>query len=217
MSFRVILRGNFKKEFRGMIRRCRDLRPPLRRIGAFMLRSTQQNFAAQGRIDLQRRVWPKLSPLTILRRRAAQRRSIKILQATGRLKNSIVFEVGVTTVAIGTNVSYAPDHQQDGVFGASKLIDRTVRIPTSRRKGGRVKAHIRLKDGQRIRVAAHQREPTIVKAHTVRERFRLPARPFLRFHGQDLRRAGEQLMRHCLKSIGLTPGVDEGEGESEAI
>ncbi len=199
MSFRVTFRGNFDEEFRGMVKRCRDLRPPLRRIGAFMLRSTQQNFAAQGRINLAKRVWPKLSPVTVARRKAKQRTATKILQATGRLKSSIVFDVGVTTVAVGTNVLYAPDHQQGGNFRGSKQITKTEKRLAVRRKGGRVKAHTRVQAGQRVRVAAHQRRSTTVGAHTIKTSFRLKARPFLRFHRQDLKRAGDQLMRHCLK------------------
>lgn len=199
MSFRVTFRGNFDERFRQMVRNCSDLRPPLRRIGTFMLRSTQQNFAAEGRLDLRRNVWPRLSPVTIKRRRKAQRTGTRILQATGRLKSSISFDVGVTTVAVGTNVKYGPDHQQNGRFGASKLINRVAKIRPTRRKAHRVKAHTRVQAGQRVRVPAHQRAATTVKSHTVRQRYRLPARPFLRFHKQDLKRAGEQLIKHCLK------------------
>lgn len=52
--------------------------------------------------------WQKLSPLTILRRRG---RNAKILQDTGRLRQSIAGIHGGTGAEVGTNIIYGNTHQ----------------------------------------------------------------------------------------------------------
>lgn len=198
---RVTWRSDIIKVTDGMQARCADLRPPLRRIGAFMLRSTDQNFVAQGRKGGRRNVWPKLSKATIARRKPGQTVGgiVAILQASGRLRSrSISSAVGRQHVAHGSNLPYARDHQQDGNFRGSILKQGVERIPQHRRKRSRVKAHTRTIRGRRQRVAAHTRAATTVRAHRKPFRFRLKARPYLLYHARDGKRAADQLMAHCI-------------------
>jgi phage gpG-like protein len=58
--------------------------------------------------------WKSLSPVTIFRRRGGgQSKSAKILQDTGRLRNSIVNDSSSKGAEVGTNVEYAKYHDSD--------------------------------------------------------------------------------------------------------
>lgn len=96
--------------------RGQDMRKALARIGVHMHHSIAENFRAQGRPT----GWQSLSPVTIERRReGGATGSPKILQDTGRMKMSVttrsasgsVFFVARSSLEMGTNVDYAPDHQ----------------------------------------------------------------------------------------------------------
>lgn len=82
----------------------------LKQIGAYMLGSINKNFENQGRPTK----WAPLAPSTIAGRRNKNKASIKILQDTGYLKNSITYDATDDEVKIGTNVIYGKTHQ----FGA---------------------------------------------------------------------------------------------------
>ncbi len=83
----------------------------LKRNGARMVTSITKNFNKQGRPSK----WAPLQPSTIKGRKKGQRKNPKILQASGDLKRSIVYEVNTTgtAVAIGTHLPYSP-HLQKG-------------------------------------------------------------------------------------------------------
>lgn len=58
--------------------------------------------------------WKALSPITIFRRRGGgQSKSAKILQDTGRLRNSIVNAFSSKGAEVGTNVEYGKYHDSD--------------------------------------------------------------------------------------------------------
>jgi len=95
----------------------REKRRLLRLMGAHMMRSTAMNFRAQGRDDHTTNLWPMLKVSTIKGRKKGQRISPKILQASGRLKKSITYEVRGKKLGVGTNVEYGKYHQQAGAFG----------------------------------------------------------------------------------------------------
>ncbi len=91
-----------------------DTRGLLEVAGNEALRMVAERFQREGP------GWPALSSYTIERRRNEDKGSIKMLQDTGRLRNSIVapesspggvYELTDTTLTIGSNLVYAAIHQ----------------------------------------------------------------------------------------------------------
>jgi phage virion morphogenesis protein len=100
----------------------KNLSVPMKRAGVLMLGSIGKNFDAQGRPDK----WSPLSQWTLDRRRK-EGKGAKILQETGRLKQSMSYKLeGDNEVAIGTNVEYAKLHNEGGSLKVGK---RTAKIP----------------------------------------------------------------------------------------
>ena len=188
-AVRARLSGNARKLVREHRERGGSLRPAMEAFGAYMLGSTARNFTAQGRRDGAIGVWPGLAPLTIALRPKGQLGAglaPQILQRTGNLKNSITFAAGLFHCEVGTNVPYAPDHQQGGDFSASKTVTIDRQVPAHTRKAHDVKGHQRRGTGHSQTVKAHHRKAVHVAAHRVVSKAVLPARPFLRFHEADL-------------------------------
>jgi phage virion morphogenesis protein len=120
-------RDNIKKLLKIIERDLEDMSIPLKRSGVYMLGSIDRNFRSQGRP----KPWAPLSPLTIARRRTGKGTgSMRILQDTGRLKQSITTETAMRmkdkfTLGIGTSVPYARIHQQGGkqkLFNTGKMV-----------------------------------------------------------------------------------------------
>lgn len=91
-------------------RRMGDIRPVLEAVGQIMQSGTQQRFIDQQAPDGT--PWAALSPVTIARRRARGNGGVQILRDTGRLMNSISYQVQGESVTVFTNVEYAGTHQQ---------------------------------------------------------------------------------------------------------
>lgn len=87
-------------------------------VGLRILRWVDDNFKREG-IEIK---WKPLSPNTVAGRRKG---SSKILQDTGRLKNSFSFELqpGGGSVRVGTNLEYAKYHH----YGTRPYTIRPVR------------------------------------------------------------------------------------------
>lgn len=128
IEFEVDLQGvkNIEKALLFIKNNLTDFTIPLKESGAYMLRSVDKNFRQEGRPNK----WPKLSPLTLSMRRNTKSKSVKILQDTGRLKQSITTNSAMRlknkgTLAIGTSVPYARIHQQGGtqrLFNTNKMV-----------------------------------------------------------------------------------------------
>lgn len=149
--------------------------PMLKEIGETMVASVLRNFEAEGRPTK----WAPLSPMTIARRRNQNKGSIKILQDTGRLKNSITYDItryGGTAVAIGTNVEYGRIHQLGGKAHFPAHIEK-------------VRSHIRVMGSKSVKVAAHNRK---VKARTAV----IPQRKYLMFQKQDIQDIRSIILEH---------------------
>ena len=86
--------------------------PLLNIAGAIMRSSIEQTFRDQGSPAGS---WPPLAASTLKRGKGGMGR--KILIQSGRLKNSINYEVGGNTRTIGTNLKYAAIQQEGGVAG----------------------------------------------------------------------------------------------------
>ncbi len=87
-----------------------DLRrtlPLMQRIGGAMVTDSQMNF--------RRSSGPDGAPWAPLKHRVG-----KPLRDTGRLRNSITFDANNESVAIGTNLIYAPTHQFGAVIKPKK-------------------------------------------------------------------------------------------------
>ena len=96
-------------------RSSRDLHQPLDNIGAHIVSEIDLLFRDER--DPYGNDWEPLSEVTIKKRRKGPRSgNDKILNDTGRLKNSITHNVLGNSVEVGTNVVYAAIHQ----FGAAK-------------------------------------------------------------------------------------------------
>jgi len=78
---------------------------PLKKTGVYMLGSIDKNFRYEGRPNK----WESLKPATLKARRGGG--GGKILQDTGRLKQSLTIKEMPLSVSIGTNVKYGKFHQ----------------------------------------------------------------------------------------------------------
>ena len=93
-----------------LIGKVDDPSPALEEIGNYMLLVTDERFAAEK--DPGGKPWKKNSAFTIaLKKQRGQ--ILKILQATGRLRDSINYQVDRdrARVQVGTNVVYATENQ----------------------------------------------------------------------------------------------------------
>jgi phage gpG-like protein len=97
----------------------------------------------------------------------------KTLVKSGRLRTSIGWRLGRRAVYVGTNVKYARAHQ----FGVNKTVSQTVRAHSRRTRNGQM---------------------VQVRAHSLRLRLRLPARPFLLVQREDKLYLKASLRKHFL-------------------
>lgn len=120
-------RDGIKKLLKIIEKDLEDMTVPLKRSGVYMLGSIDRNFRAQGRPTS----WAALSPMTIAMRRSGKgTKSMRILQDTGRLKQSITTDTAMRmkdkyTLGIGTSVPYARIHQYGGkqkLFNTGKMV-----------------------------------------------------------------------------------------------
>jgi phage virion morphogenesis protein len=85
-----------------------DLSQPLHEIGQYLLASTDKGFEKEQ--NPYSVPWKQNTPYT-LRLKKARGQILKVLQATGRLRASISYQVNSNTLILGTNVGYAYKHQ----------------------------------------------------------------------------------------------------------
>lgn len=96
--------------------RIGNLYAPMVNIGEYLLMATDDRFEQE--VDPDGVPWRPDSPYTLQLKRE-NKRILKILQSTGRLRGSIAYLADETSVTVGTNVSYAPDHQL-GINGVAQ-------------------------------------------------------------------------------------------------
>lgn len=159
-----------------IIKRTTDWRPVMRRLGMVAMRTSAQKFAAQGP------GWRPLSRATLLRRRGGGAKA-KILQDTGRLRQSVVsaeqrspgsiYNLQQTSLEIGSNLVYAAIHQFGGVIKQAGGRQGTLNF-VRRGKGFRFStADGRSGRGKRKLVALQAKFTSGPSSITI------PARPFL--------------------------------------
>lgn len=128
----------------------------LKQISILMYKSVMQNFLEEG---TDKEKWKKLSPMTIAMRRK-KGKDAKILQDTGRLRNSIFPVILKDRVTVGTNLEYASIHQ----FGGEVRIPERIIYPV------RKKALRFFIDNEEIFAKYVKQPPRVAK---------IPKRPFL--------------------------------------
>jgi len=149
-----------------------DFTVPLQRMGQRLIMSTAENFKNEqspGGED-----WKPLAGITkALRRRGKKDGEPKILQDSGRLRNSVTSQVTMnidkTSLEFGTNVEYAKTHQ----FGGSSTIT-VIRKKNVKKKSG--------KYGKRPFATAYTKT------------IQVPARPFL-----GVKEADKEVFKKILK------------------
>lgn len=105
-------------------RKTGNLQPAFENIGQYLLLSTDTRF--QQETDPQGNRWKPNSPQTIAEKKA-KGRILKILQNTGRLRDSINYTASRDRVVVGTNVQYAAKNQKERQFlGISTEDEREI-------------------------------------------------------------------------------------------
>lgn len=171
-------------------RKIADMRLIMHEVGVEIVHSVEENFDAEGRYSVVGsylgggKKWDKLSDATIkIKEKQGKSAPYKILQDSGRLAGSIsvaAIRADVNSVTVGTNVSYAAMHQ----FGAEKGEYGTAVL--------RINEHSRLsRKGAKHTVKSHERKvPNPMN--------RVPARPFLTVHPDNLQNIVDTLTGYLL-------------------
>lgn len=108
------------RAFNALGRLMTNTRPLMHAIGVGLAGSTHQRFVSQSSPDGHS--WTALNPAY-----AAEKRNIRILTESGRLRDSIHASASADEVRVGTNVIYAAAHQFGAVItpkSASHLVFR---------------------------------------------------------------------------------------------
>jgi phage virion morphogenesis protein len=140
--------------------------PLLKIAGEVMRSSVERTFREQGSPAGS---WAPLAQSTLKRGKGGVGR--KILIQSGRLKNSITYQVSGNVLTIGTNIRYAAIQQSGGVAGR--------REPSNRRKLGHV-----VDQHFGVHGPLKWRRPVI------------PARPYLVFRPEDPQKITDAMQRY---------------------
>lgn len=159
----------------GVVSRMEDLSPAMKAIGEYVVLKTDERFTAQ--VSPDGLPWAQVRPATQARKKIG-----KILTESSRLRGSIVYRAGATSVEIGTNVIYAAVHQ----FGAQKGAFGTVQA--------QVKSHLRRTEKGEVHVKAHTRGMVIPWGD-------IPARPFLGASEADVSEFGRILLDYAVQGV----------------
>lgn len=147
----------------------------LHAIGAYGVHSTQRRFEREQAPDGT--PWAPLSPRTANKRVGRGRRGTgHILRLSGRLYQSLTYEVSPDAVEWGSNVVYARIHQLGGEIDMPERRQRLTLKRTRRKGGGFISRFARA--SARGNISEHE---VSVGAHTIR----IPARPYLGLNDAD--------------------------------
>ncbi len=159
----------FRESLRRLSDRTSDLRPALRLIGEYLLRSTEERFNRQGPAP-DGTPWAPLKAATLRRKKHA-----KILTESGHLRGSIRYQlIGANAVAVGTNKVYGAIHQ---LGGSVEHESREAVLHFKKWKRGKNKGKTTFAKAGK----AHFGQKALIGPYTAR----IPARPFLGVSSQD--------------------------------
>ena len=140
-----------------------------RRWGIQTLNWVDENFRTEGR--LAGKPWAKLSPNTVAGRR---KKSSRILQDAGRLRQSFTSKPTATETRVGTDVFYAPFHEEGGTrwYDIRPVNKKALAFPTAH-GGQRVSKEValesartgggRLRRGMDIAFSQFVRHPPLIQ------------------------------------------------------
>lgn len=114
--------GSVRRELTRLSQRLSSLRKPLTAVGQTLV--TESDLCFREQRDPWGNPWTALKASTIRQRRGKSRH--KILRDTGRLQNSVSYQVDQESVTVGTDVEYAAIHQFGGNIRQKR---RTINIP----------------------------------------------------------------------------------------
>ena len=159
-----------------------DFTVPLTRMGQRLVRSTAENFKNEQSPDGE--PWKPLAGITkALRRRGKKNGEPKILQDSGRLRNSVTSQVTMnidkTSLEFGTNVEYGKTHQYGGPSEITVIRKKNQRISKGKNAGKYKKRYI-------------TKGVSIATAYT--KTIQVPARPFL-----GVKEADKEVFKKILK------------------
>jgi len=157
IALEIDIRDNTR--IKALLYKSKNLRPPLKQTGVYMLRSIDKNFQVEGRPQK----WQSLAPSTLINRRK-RGKGAKILQDTGIGRQSIsILEITGGHISIGTTQPYMAIHQTGGKTSEYEIRPKRAKA-----------LHFFLAGGEEI-FAKRVLHP----GHTI------PARPFLLIQDED--------------------------------
>ncbi len=169
-----------------------DLKEPMAAAGSLILNRTMDHFTQQMGPAWSGGEWAELSEATKKRRRKGKKsgREDKILQDTGRLKQSVspikglgnIFRLENTSVEVGTNIEYAGIHQYGGIIYC-KPRDVTVFLRTT--KYGKLKSQKGYPNLAVFAKRSHKLQTGTIYGRTGYYKIVIPARPFLWLSQED--------------------------------
>lgn len=100
--------SEINNQLKQLLKKTGDITPALNEIGQYLVAVTDTYFEKE--TDPYGNPWPKNSP-AVLAYKQSQGFITKTLQQRGFLRNSINYQVRNNSVLVGTNISYAYEHQ----------------------------------------------------------------------------------------------------------
>lgn len=163
-----------------MANRSKDMTRPFKNIGQLMIGSTRRNFQAGGR--------PVKWPVS----RRVKKHGGKTLRKTSKLMNSVHYVTASDHLTIMTNERFARIHQFGGVIKAKNA--KFLTIPLSEDAAGKRARDfsdtffMKSKNGNLL-LMQNTGEESVRALYLLRKSVRIPARTFLLFQDDDIKRS----------------------------
>lgn len=168
-----------RRRLTGITGRGQNLAPAMRSFGEYMRARTEERFSAERGPDGV--PWPAS--------KTAKKQGRKVLTHTHRLRRSITYKAGHTSLALGTNVVYGRIHQQGGTI----LIPGRAQVLHFRKfKSGRNKGRTLFSKASKAQVGMKVQ----ARGHPVM----IPARPYLGFNEADMAEAVATIKAYLLEA-----------------
>ena len=113
-----VITGDIQTRLQDLEKVLADLTPLYKEIGEVLLLQTDERFRRE--VDPSGIPWKPNTAYT-LRLKKQQRRIMRILQSTGRMRASVSYQASREGVVAGTNVQYARLHQLGGRSGKFQI------------------------------------------------------------------------------------------------
>jgi len=167
-----------KQQLQGIYNRGQDLTPAMKSFGEYMRGKTEERFSSER--DPDGNPWKPS--------KTARKEGRKVLTKTHRLRRSVTYVAGRSSLALGTGVVYGRIHQLGGTV---RHPARTRRMNFRTYKSGRLKGRTVFAKESRAQfgMSAQGRAYDIV----------IPARPYLGFSAADVAEAVATVKAYLLE------------------